>query len=255
MYDAWGKQLSVTGSMAETLGKGQPFRYRGYVYDEEIELYYLRSRYYTPEWDRFISADSIANCNMFNYCNSRPINMVDRNGKWGTNQVKMPFSFLLDCLYSMLQDNKDGKEWKYAPGQRKRKLDCIGMICYCAQQYFTKNAFFSKHNVKKGTRKAAVSNATEFTSLSDVDPDKIPRGAILYYKDNSHVGVYLGHFIAPDGTEYKHGVIHSEVSYGVHVTQLEDRSFTKYCEVTYIDYDLSRDSTICYSPYIVLSDE
>ena len=43
-YDAWGKVLNVTGSMAGTLGKIQPFRYRGYVYDVETRLYYLRCR-------------------------------------------------------------------------------------------------------------------------------------------------------------------------------------------------------------------
>lgn len=37
-YDAWGKLLSTTGSLADTLGKRNPFRYRGYVYDEEKEL-------------------------------------------------------------------------------------------------------------------------------------------------------------------------------------------------------------------------
>lgn len=37
-YDAWGKLLSTTGSLADTLGKCNPFRYRGYVYDEEKEL-------------------------------------------------------------------------------------------------------------------------------------------------------------------------------------------------------------------------
>ncbi len=35
--------------MANTLGKYNPFRYRGYVYDEETGLYYLNSRYYDPE--------------------------------------------------------------------------------------------------------------------------------------------------------------------------------------------------------------
>ncbi len=32
--------------MAHTLGVINPFRYRGYVYDQETGLYYLRSRYY-----------------------------------------------------------------------------------------------------------------------------------------------------------------------------------------------------------------
>lgn len=48
-YDAWGKVLSTAGTMASTLGTVQPFRYRGYVYDVETGLYYLRSRYYNPE--------------------------------------------------------------------------------------------------------------------------------------------------------------------------------------------------------------
>ena len=34
-YDSWGKPLSCTGTLATTLGVLNPFRYRGYVYDEE----------------------------------------------------------------------------------------------------------------------------------------------------------------------------------------------------------------------------
>ena len=58
-YDAWGKVLNITGDedLKETLGKIQPFRYRGYVYDEENGLYYLRSRYYDPTWNRFVNED------------------------------------------------------------------------------------------------------------------------------------------------------------------------------------------------------
>ena len=52
-YDAWGRPVSTTGTLTSTLGKNNPFRYRGYTYDEEIELYYLRSRYYNPKTTRF----------------------------------------------------------------------------------------------------------------------------------------------------------------------------------------------------------
>ena len=55
-YDAWGKPLSTTGILADTLGKRNSFRYRGYVYDEEMELYYLRSRYYNSQSGRFVNA-------------------------------------------------------------------------------------------------------------------------------------------------------------------------------------------------------
>lgn len=43
-YDAWGKLLQTAGTLASTLGKLNPLRYRGYVYDEESGLYYLRYR-------------------------------------------------------------------------------------------------------------------------------------------------------------------------------------------------------------------
>ena len=56
-YDACGKMISKTGTLATTLGTLQPFRYRGYIFDEETGLYYLRSRYYNPNLCRFINAD------------------------------------------------------------------------------------------------------------------------------------------------------------------------------------------------------
>ena len=57
-YDAWGYPISKTGSLAATIGTLNPFRYRGYVYDEETGLYYLRSRYYNPVWKRFNNTDA-----------------------------------------------------------------------------------------------------------------------------------------------------------------------------------------------------
>ena len=73
----------MTGDVVlkETLGKIQPFRYRGYVYDVETELYYLRSRYYGPTIARFHSADSIIGFNVFNYCDNNPVCLFDTNGK------------------------------------------------------------------------------------------------------------------------------------------------------------------------------
>ena len=79
-YDAWGAPLWCTGERAETLGKVQPFRYRGYVFDEETGLYYLRSRYYNPGWGRFVNADSIITSNLFAYCHNEPVQFADFNG-------------------------------------------------------------------------------------------------------------------------------------------------------------------------------
>ena len=63
-----------------------PFRYRGYYYDIETKYYYLQTRYYNPEWGRFLNADSalyshMIGFNMFAYCDNNPINYVDPVGE------------------------------------------------------------------------------------------------------------------------------------------------------------------------------
>lgn len=83
-YDAWGKLLERTNTQ---LADYNPLRYRGYVYDFETGLYYLQSRYYNPEWGRFINADGLVSTgqgfvgnNMFAYCNNNAINSSDPDG-------------------------------------------------------------------------------------------------------------------------------------------------------------------------------
>ena len=80
-YDSWGNVLTATGTMASI----NPFRYRGYYYDSETELYYLQSRYYDAEVGRFLNADAqtsggmIGN-NLYAYCLNDPVNMIDYDG-------------------------------------------------------------------------------------------------------------------------------------------------------------------------------
>ncbi|MDD6817574.1 MAG: hypothetical protein PUD88_03250, partial [Prevotellaceae bacterium] len=91
-YDAWGRPISKIGTLANTLGTIQPFRYRGYVYDEETGLYYLRSRYYAPHWCRFTNADSVIVANLFVYCDNSPIILSDACG------TSPQISFLPVCI-------------------------------------------------------------------------------------------------------------------------------------------------------------
>jgi RHS repeat-associated protein len=87
--NAWGYHPQPEGPMADTLGTLNPLRYRSYVYDEETGLYYVSSRYYSPEICRFINADDVdllganddfASLNLFVYCGNNPVSREDPNG-------------------------------------------------------------------------------------------------------------------------------------------------------------------------------
>ena len=93
-YDAWGKIVSIKDEDGNAItsmthvGRVNPFRYRGYIYDEETGFYYCKSRYYDPKIRRFINADAlVSTCsgflsyNMYAYCNNNPLNMVDSDGE------------------------------------------------------------------------------------------------------------------------------------------------------------------------------
>ena len=89
VYDSWGKLLSITGSLKDTVGIQNPFRYRGYYYDNETGMYYLKNRYYDPGLRRFICSDemgsldiqeNIDDCKLYSYCDNNPIARKDTEG-------------------------------------------------------------------------------------------------------------------------------------------------------------------------------
>lgn len=91
-YDEWGAPVATLtryGTEEEQeIAEINPLRYRGYYYDSETGYYYLQSRYYNPEWGRFISPDSFdyidnttqLGCNAYVYCINSPIMYTDENG-------------------------------------------------------------------------------------------------------------------------------------------------------------------------------
>ena len=99
-YDSWGKVLNVLDANGNEItdpnhiGNINPYRYKGYRYDNETGLYYLQSRYYNPEFGRFINADAVLSTgdnvlshNMYMYCNNNPINMRDDTGKFAISAI------------------------------------------------------------------------------------------------------------------------------------------------------------------------
>ena len=108
-YDPWGNILSTSGSMAATLGADNPFRYRGYYYDNESGFYYLQSRYYDPVTGRFLNADDTAylgvtettsGYNLFSYCENNVVNYCDYLGFFKV--VRAVVSVPIDVILSLL---------------------------------------------------------------------------------------------------------------------------------------------------------
>ena len=120
-YDAWGKAISVTGTLKTTLGAINPFRYRGYVYDEETRLFYLRKRFYNATAQRFINADNerilngfigeYLSCNQYHYCkNVAPIS-VDEDGNWLNILIGAIAGAFISAGCQILSNIATGKDW------------------------------------------------------------------------------------------------------------------------------------------------
>ena len=66
-YDAWGNceinYLSSANELDEYVINNNPFRYKGYYYDVEINLFLVTSRYYSPELGRFIQPADVYSLN------------------------------------------------------------------------------------------------------------------------------------------------------------------------------------------------
>ena len=106
VYDAWGnhdvhllKQVYASEQTTH-IGYLNPFRYRGYYYDTETKLYYLKTRYYDPVVGRFITIDDLSyidpehinGLNLYAYCGNNPVMRTDAEGTDWWDEVKNFFT-------------------------------------------------------------------------------------------------------------------------------------------------------------------
>ncbi len=144
-YDSWGKLLSVTGSLVDSIGEINPIRYRGYYYDAETGFYYLQSRYYDPEVGRFINTDGyvstgqgILGNNMFAYCGNNPVNRTDSNGKFWF-AVMLAASFIVAAIIEIGYSHTTESNRK-----NNQNADLI-------QEISTKNRIINDQNLSTGS--------------------------------------------------------------------------------------------------------
>ena len=92
-YDAWGNTFATYYYGAESSKVADnPFTYRGYYFDKDLNLYYLGTRYYDSATKRFVNADSnnvvlaspggLTDKNLYAYCDNNPISRIDRGGEF-----------------------------------------------------------------------------------------------------------------------------------------------------------------------------
>lgn len=94
-YDEWGKLLSIEPAEEDneeqlSIAQLNPLRYRGYYYDTESGLYYINSRYYSPELCRFISCGDYSSIdysnkyglNAYSYCYNSPASVSNYDGTY-----------------------------------------------------------------------------------------------------------------------------------------------------------------------------
>ena len=103
-----------------------PFRYRGYYYDEEIGLYYLQSRYYDAPLGRFVNGDdSVMACvvegkiahNIYTYCKNSAVMHRDDSGYVAANVIGAIIGGVIGAiggyvLTSWLANRLNLKGWK-----------------------------------------------------------------------------------------------------------------------------------------------
>ena len=223
-YDAWGAPLWCTGELAETLGKVQPFRFRGYVFDEETGLYYLRSRYYNPRWGRFVNADgAIIQKNLFAYCSNGPIVGYDPSGfervkltpHRSDSSEKYPDSVMsVDLFVELIKQAVETEGWKYIYGHaRWKETECVGLPKYVLEWYYSHKSFKKLYQITKGENKGEILNQVKDLAVYGMqngetfditDWNDIPIGAAVFKYDPTnpdatkenkgwlHVGVYIG---------------------------------------------------------------
>ena len=85
-YTAYGTStvLQDTAGLASI----NPFRFKGYYFDSESGMYYCHTRYYVPEWCRWLNSDhpsflqpeSLQEMNLYAYCGNNPVVYTDESG-------------------------------------------------------------------------------------------------------------------------------------------------------------------------------
>ena len=145
-YDAWGNHKvyeKTNTSFTENnslsfIGNINPIQYKGYYYDTETSLFWLSSRYYSPELCRFIQPAevsslnlySINGLNMFSYRKNNPINNSYINNRLNYNSSFRIYTKLLNRLSAHLMFSDFDYAKNHRNSNNRGAPNSIGRIFY-----------------------------------------------------------------------------------------------------------------------------
>ncbi len=114
-YTGFGKCKTILSS--DNISLQNPFRFKGYYLDSESGMYYCHTRYYVPEWGRWLNADhpdflkfdNLSNVNLFSYCGNNPVMNVDPSGNFWDYVIDA--FFLAWSITDVINNPKDWENW------------------------------------------------------------------------------------------------------------------------------------------------
>ncbi len=118
-YDAWGNIASQTGSTPNV------YLYRGEQFDPDLQLYYLRARYFNPLTGRFLTRDTVdgklvdpRTLHKYLYAGGDPINAKDPTGRMNViNYVTWTYVAAIAMAEPAMEMFAGAAEWAAAEAQ------------------------------------------------------------------------------------------------------------------------------------------
>lgn len=121
LYDPFGKRIRRVGN-AEN-----PFQYAGQfgIQNDETGLYYMRARYYSPDWGRFITKDPNGyrgELNLYSYAGNNPVGLIDPAGEYISPLDALDYVSLGMSVADVWHDPTNPWNWGFLA------LDVVGTV-------------------------------------------------------------------------------------------------------------------------------
>ena len=272
-YNSWGKVLSVVGpngtpSLTDHTNPANinPFRYRGYYYDAENQLYWLQSRFYDPNTGRFLNADALVmsealrGANQFLYCYNNPILLSDYTGTRPVigdsirNETKEQRFMSFKCINSPNSPYVVNNEIKYdVPCYNQGSQPVCWSMCEVMLEDYKNgversidSAINRAIEIAKEVRGVEWDNGgdTEDTSeyiiakyYSIVGLHSLLKNGPIYahYQQD---GVEFGHQVIVTGVDLRTGTVYTNNPHGIQRTQTYDEFLNGYTGMENSKYNM-----------------